>query len=599
MLNRHLLLLALCLSLSAPQLPSQEEAADPALELYFAANAAYNRKLYPIAAGNYQSFLARYAAHPKAHLARYGLGLSQFALKQYDKAVGEFLKLINEPKLDSKIERGRLTLLHAQCLLYGGKKEEAQARLVAAASNLPPGVHQTGAIAAVADLFFGQNDWQKTVTWSRKVQSVKSTSAQRLRAGYQEGYALFKLAKFPEAIAGLEKTRTLATTAKSETWVTRINYLLSECHASNKSLDKAEAALQSALANLRGSSAVDAQYRLGTIKFNQEKWIEAQADFENFLRDNKKPETDDPRIREARFHVARCLMEQKETNKADKKFGELSNGNDEVAGRAVFWKGRLYSRDGKYAQAANALRTATDKEWYKKGFPASGGKPAPTIVADIDFEYANALMLQKAPSWMLALQFLQRVQAKRRDYGQMSEVFSQQAICQHKLKQFEPSRQTTERFIAAYAQHKLIADIRFLHAENLFLLKSDSLEHWDEGEKILTPVFPWELVQIGNCGPPIELDEGWLLLTHGVGAMRKYSIGAALLDKDDPSRVLGRMKLPLVHPSPKERDGYVPNVVYSCGGLVHDRMLLLPYGVADSFTTFAQVALDDLLAVLE
>ena len=163
-------------------------------------------------------------------------------------------------------------------------------------------------------------------------------------------------------------------------------------------------------------------------------------------------------------------MEQKDTRKADQKFGELGNGTDEVAGRAGFWKGRLYSRDGKYAQAANALRTATDKEWYKTGFPAKGGKKAPTIVADIDFEYANALMLQKAPNWMLALQFLQRVQARRGDYGQMAEVLSQQAICQHKLKQFEPSRQTTERFIAAYAQHKLIADIRFLPAENLFLL---------------------------------------------------------------------------------------------------------------------------------
>ena len=346
MIIQHRLLVVLCLALLSPPLTAQEDA-DPALELYFTANAAYNRKLYPIAAGSYQSFLARYAAHPKTQMARYGLGLSQFALKQYDKAVAEFLKLINEPKLDKKIERGRLTLLHAQCLLYGGKKEEAQARLVAAASNLPAGVHQTGAIAAVADLFFGQSDWQKTATWARKVQTVKSDSGQRLRAGYQEGFSLFKLGKFPEAITCLQKTRTLATTAKSETWVTRLNYLLSECHASNKSLDKAEVALQAALASLRGSSAVDAQYRLGTIKFSQEKWIEAQADFENFLRDNKKPETEDPRIREARFHVARCLMEQKDTRKADQKFGELGNGTDEVAGRAVFWKGRLYSRDGK------------------------------------------------------------------------------------------------------------------------------------------------------------------------------------------------------------------------------------------------------------
>ena len=121
---------------------------DPALELYFAANAAYNRKLYPIAAGNYQKFLATYASHEKAQLARYGLGLSQFALKQYDRAVNEFRTLLEAKQLEAKIERGRLTLLHAQCLLYSGKQDEAQARLIAAASNLKAGVHRTGATAA-------------------------------------------------------------------------------------------------------------------------------------------------------------------------------------------------------------------------------------------------------------------------------------------------------------------------------------------------------------------------------------------------------------------------------------------------------------------
>jgi predicted GH43/DUF377 family glycosyl hydrolase len=135
--------------------------------------------------------------------------------------------------------------------------------------------------------------------------------------------------------------------------------------------------------------------------------------------------------------------------------------------------------------------------------------------------------------------------------------------------------------------------------ENLWFLESDSLTHWEGGRKILEPKYFWEFVQIGNCGSPIEIDEGWLLLTHGVGSVRNYCVGAALLDRDDPTRVLGRMTLPLVHPSPKERDGYVPNVVYSCGGIVHDRTLLLPYGVADDFTAFAHVAVDDLLAALE
>ena len=134
--------------------------------------------------------------------------------------------------------------------------------------------------------------------------------------------------------------------------------------------------------------------------------------------------------------------------------------------------------------------------------------------------------------------------------------------------------------------------------ENLFLLKSDRLDHWEDGEKILTPEYPWELVQIGNCGPPIELDEGWLLLTHGVGAMRKYSIGAALLDKDDPSKVLGRTREPILAAKDQDREGYVPNVVYSCGAIRHDDHLFMPYGIADSSVGFAFVPIKDMLAAM-
>ena len=134
--------------------------------------------------------------------------------------------------------------------------------------------------------------------------------------------------------------------------------------------------------------------------------------------------------------------------------------------------------------------------------------------------------------------------------------------------------------------------------ENLYLLRSDRLDHWDEGELILTPIFPWELVQIGNCGPPIEVDEGWLLLTHGVGAMRKYSIGAALLDKNDPSKVLGRTREPILAAADQDREGYVPNVVYTCGAMRHGDKLFMPYGIADSSVGFAFVEISKLLALM-
>ncbi|WCT75294.1 glycoside hydrolase family 130 protein [Sphingomonas naphthae] len=134
--------------------------------------------------------------------------------------------------------------------------------------------------------------------------------------------------------------------------------------------------------------------------------------------------------------------------------------------------------------------------------------------------------------------------------------------------------------------------------ENVFLIRSDRLDYWGEGQLLLEPRYPWEQVQLGNCGSPIELDEGWLLLTHGVGAMRKYSIGAVLLDKDDPSKVIGRMTQPLFSAADQDREGYVPNVVYTCGALKQDGMLFVPYGVADSSVAFAFVPIKDLVAAM-
>jgi predicted GH43/DUF377 family glycosyl hydrolase len=119
--------------------------------------------------------------------------------------------------------------------------------------------------------------------------------------------------------------------------------------------------------------------------------------------------------------------------------------------------------------------------------------------------------------------------------------------------------------------------------ENLYLIYSDDLYTWNGGQAILKPQFPWEFVQIGNCGAPIELDEGWLLLTHGVGPVRRYSIGAVLLDKADPAKVLARSHEPLVRPEPSDREGYVPNVVYTCGGMRHGERVILPYAVSDTY----------------
>jgi predicted GH43/DUF377 family glycosyl hydrolase len=135
--------------------------------------------------------------------------------------------------------------------------------------------------------------------------------------------------------------------------------------------------------------------------------------------------------------------------------------------------------------------------------------------------------------------------------------------------------------------------------ENLYLIYSDDLLTWNGGRAVLRPHFPWEFVQIGNCGAPIELDEGWLLLTHGVGPVRRYSIGAVLLDKADPSKVLARSSEPLVRPEISDREGYVPNVVYTCGGMRHGDRIVLPYAISDTFCSIATMKIAALLDNLQ
>ncbi|MFU8849214.1 MAG: glycoside hydrolase family 130 protein [Opitutales bacterium] len=135
--------------------------------------------------------------------------------------------------------------------------------------------------------------------------------------------------------------------------------------------------------------------------------------------------------------------------------------------------------------------------------------------------------------------------------------------------------------------------------ENLLIMFSDSPHHWSNPKVILRPEQPWEAVKIGNCGSPIETEAGWLVITHGVGPMREYSIGAVLLDLDDPTQVIGRLRDPLLSAEGDEREGYVPNVVYSCGAMLHGDTLVLPYAISDRATVIATTPLAPLLAALQ
>ncbi len=134
--------------------------------------------------------------------------------------------------------------------------------------------------------------------------------------------------------------------------------------------------------------------------------------------------------------------------------------------------------------------------------------------------------------------------------------------------------------------------------ENILIMFSDNIHFWADPKILLSPAQPWEFIKMGNCGSPIETEAGWLVLSHGVGAMRKYCIGAFLLDLKDPTRVIGRLREPLLSPNETERDGYVPNVVYICGALRHGGELVIPYAMSDSATSFATVSLDHLLKTM-
>ncbi len=130
---------------------------------------------------------------------------------------------------------------------------------------------------------------------------------------------------------------------------------------------------------------------------------------------------------------------------------------------------------------------------------------------------------------------------------------------------------------------------------NNYIMFSDNINLWRNAKKIQEPKQPWEFIQVGNCGSPIETEKGWLLITHAVGPMRKYSLGAILLDLEDPTKVIGRLRKPLLMPNDEEREGYVPNVIYSCGSIVHNNELIIPYAMADFASSFASVPLNELL----
>ena len=249
---------------------------DPAQEQYYVASAAYNRKLYPVAVTQFAEFLQKNPNHAKADLARRGLGLSLYALKQYDKAQPHFAVLLAKPKLDAAISRDRILMLEGRCLLYSSKKDEARKLFIAQYAKLTDPAYRTAALAAICDICFDKSEWAEVLAWTEKLIASKPTPDQEARGLYQRGYAFRNTEKSNEAVVVLAK---IAGLEASPDWKTRGAYLLGECHNGLRQFDKAEPAFAAALAGMAGTKAAECRYRLAVVRFLLKKVRGSQCGF--------------------------------------------------------------------------------------------------------------------------------------------------------------------------------------------------------------------------------------------------------------------------------------------------------------------------------
>ncbi len=448
--------LALALALAfAPAAAQAQE--DPALEQYYVGNAAYNRNLFPVAIPQFEAFLAKNPNHPKADMARRGLGLSFYALKQYDKAVPHFAALLAKPNLAAEIERERIIILQGQCLLNSGKAEDARILFIQNWEKLTDPKFKTAALATICDVAFGKSEWDKVIEWTEKLLANAPAPDQAGRGLYQRAFAFYKTTKLAEAAAVLEK---VAATEADAAWKTRAAYLQAECYAALGQPEKAEPAFAAALPGMTGVEAAGCQYRLGVARFILKKYELAETNFAGYLKDAKPDEKGQPAqfVADSQLYIARCLFEREDKG-AEGKLNALAGGKDLVAAKANLWLARIHSRakTPNFDRAADILGPALERL-----------KDSP-IIDDLEFDYANAEMNRKTPDWAKAAAALQRVE-RRGKFGQMDEVLAQRATCQHKLKDYGGSMGVNDALLQRFPQSPLVGDTRFIRAENLFLL---------------------------------------------------------------------------------------------------------------------------------
>jgi tetratricopeptide (TPR) repeat protein len=440
---------------------------DPALEEYFIANAAYNRNLFPVAVSQFESFLSKNGNHPKADLARRGLALSLYSLKLYEKAMPHLDALLKKSSLDKEIDRERIIMLQGRCMLNTGRKDDARKLFIEQQKNLKNQTFKVAALAAICDVSFAKSEWETVIEWTSKLASAKPSPDQAARGLYQRGLSYYQLKEHKEAAESLAQVADLET---SDQWKVMAAYLQGQSHLNLNEYEKAEPAFVAALPGMSGPDAAECRYQLGLARFLLKKFDLAKSDFEAYLKmgvhgDSKKKNGKNDQspdtlthARKAKFYLARCLLELEDYKKADQKFSELAGEKDLLAAKSTLWWARVFSRrKDNYDRSAEILGESISR------FRSS------EMIDDIEFDYANALMAKKEPDWKKASDALAHVESRRK-FGQMAEVIAQRATCLHKIKDYGNSLNSAINCLSQFPDHSLAGDMRFLRAENLYLL---------------------------------------------------------------------------------------------------------------------------------
>lgn len=411
----------------------------PGAEQYYSGNALYNRKLYDLALKEYEAFLSVNAAHAASEKARLGAALSYYALGRHSEAEQAFKLLIEKGQEGDK---DQLSVLRGQCLLKLNKPGEAEL-----AFSLPvktQNKYQVIALAGLTDAQFKQSKWAETVRTAGQFLLLDDKSDYAKRAFYQGAYSYYQLQKYVEAIPLLEKLDVLSRADPNRY---QAAFILAECYRETKQSAKAIEQYSLAAKGITGKPLADVYYRLGFVYFTQQAYTDAIDVFERSLQADAASDI----ALDCSLYLGRSCLEGKDYSGAEKVLKPLSAKSADAA----LWLGRVYSRQAQYGEAAGILQAAV-----------AGFKDSP-LYPDILFDYVNALvMTQKYADAVPPLSEL----SGRQEFPQRNDVLRLYAICLHHTKDYVSSLKYADEFVAKYAQDKLLSEVSFVRAEDLYLL---------------------------------------------------------------------------------------------------------------------------------